>query len=305
MRFSVQLPVDRVDLGTTFCSAQGIEQCARLVEGAGFHAAYVTDHPAPDDRWLAAGGHHGLDPFVALTCAAGFTTTLRLLTNILVLPYRNPLIVAKSVASLDTLCDGRLILGVGAGYLEGEFRACGVDLKERGQLMEEALQVMALAWRGESVVFSGSHFDAKGNTALPRPLQAPHPPIWMGGNSPAAMRRAAQYCDGWLPFPVKGKFAAHVRTREMGSLADLQSAIAELRELEKRFEREKPLDICMIPFGLDMHSKATQNAEETLDQCRALEQLGVTWININLPCDSMAQYQEAVGWFSEEIIANL
>ena len=194
MQFAVQLPVDRVDLGAEFSSATGIADCARHAEATGFNAVFVTDHPAPDDRWLARGGHHSFDPFVALTCVACSTTTLKLFTNILVLPYRNPLIVAKSSASLDTISNGRLILGVGAGYLEGEFRACGVDITERGLLMEEALQAMKLVWSGESFQFKGQHFQADGNTALPRPVQAPHPPIWMGGNSGAAMNVRSTLC---------------------------------------------------------------------------------------------------------------
>lgn len=303
MQFAVQLPVDRVDLGAEFCSAQGITDCARHVEKIGFDATFVTDHPAPEDRWLAKGGHHSFDPFVALSCAAGCTTTLKLLTNILVLPYRNPIIVAKSAASLDTISNGRMIMGVGAGYLEGEFRACGVDIEERGQLMEEALQAMKLVWSGESFRFKGKHFEADGNTALPRPIQTPHPPIWMGGNSTAAMRRAAQYCDGWLPFPVKGKLASHVRTKELADINGLQSAINDLRQLEQQFERSRPLDICMIPFGLDMHSGMNWNAEAVLEQCRQLQALGVSWINISLPCDSKSQYLEASSWFAEEIIS--
>ncbi|CAA0080700.1 putative protein [Halioglobus japonicus] len=303
MQFAVQLPVDRIDLGAEFSSAQGITECARHVEAAGFNAAFVTDHPAPDDRWLARGGHHSFDPFVALSFAAGCTTSLKLFTNILVLPYRNPLIVAKSAASLDALSNGRMIMGVGAGYLEGEFRACGVNIEERGQLMEEALQAMKLAWSGESFSFKGSHFQADGNTALPRPVQTPHPPIWMGGNSTAAMRRAAQYCDGWLPFPVKGKLASHVRTKELADLKGLENAIADLRKLEQQFDRRQPLDICMIPFGLDMHSGMNWDAGAVLDQCEQLQALGVSWINISLPCDSKSQYFEASSWFAEKVIS--
>ena len=196
-------------------------------------------------------------------------------------------------------------MGIGAGYLEGEFRACGVDLKTRGKLVEEALQAMKLAWSGESFSFTGTNFQAQANTALPRPVQTPHPPIWMGGNSTAAMRRAAQYCDGWLPFPVKGKFASHVRTRELADLAGLELAIKDIRELEKQFERNRPLDICMIPFGLDMHTGTKLNAAAVLEQCQHLETLGVSWINISLPCDSKNQYLEASDWFAEEIISDM
>ena len=119
----------------------------------------------------------------------------------------------------------------------------------------------------------------------------------------AAMRRAAQYCDGWLPFPVKGKLASHVRTRELVDIEGLATAISDIREMEQQFQRRRPLDICMIPFGLDMHSDMAWNAEAILEQCQQLQALGVTWININLPSGSKNQYQDACSWFSENIIA--
>lgn len=305
MQFSVQLPVDRIGLDSKFSSAQAIKACASIVERTGFDAIYVTDHPIPEDSWLAKGGHHCLDPFVALTCVASCTNTLKLLTNILVLPYRNPFVVAKSIASLDTISGGRMIVGVGAGYMKGEFRACGVQLNERGLMVEEALQAMKLAWSGESLSFKAKHFEATGNTALPTPWQKPHPPIWMGGNSTAAMRRAAQYCDGWLPFPVIGKYAKHVRTKELTDLNDLKLAISDIREIEKQFDRSRPLDICMVPFGMDMNSNTNRNTKSIIEQCLHLNDLGVSWINISLPSNSLEQYHDSVCWFSEEVISKI
>lgn len=305
MQFSVQLPVDRVNLGSTFTSAQGITSCASFVEAAGFNAAFVTDHPIPDSKWLAQGGHHSFDPFVALSCAACATNSLKLFTNIMVLPYRNPFLVAKSVSSLDTLSNGRMILGVGAGYLKGEFSALGVGLENRGALVEEALQAMKVVWRGDTTTFKGKKFEAVDNISLPTPVQQPHPPIWMGGNSNAAMRRAAQYCDGWLPFPVKAKLATHVRTKALVDLSDLKMAINELRQLEKQFDRTQPLDIAMVPFGLYAAQASQWDADAIVNQCRELEALGVTWVNITLPSDSMKVYQEAVTWFAEKVIHRL
>jgi probable F420-dependent oxidoreductase len=305
MKFAVQLPVDQLHAGDDFASMEGIQACSRHVETLGFDACFVTDHPIPGKRWLDQGGHHSFDPFVALTAAACATNTLQLFTNIVVLPYRNPFILAKSAACLDVLSNGRLILGVGAGYLQSEFDALGIDMSQRGRMMEDALQAIKLAWSGEAFSFESPQFTAENNAALPRPVRKPNPPIWMGGNSKAAMRRAAQYCDGWLPFPVKGKFAKHVRTNELADIEDLRAAIASLREMEQQFERDKPLEICMIPFGLDMHSETRPDSAKLLEQCLALQALGVGWINISLPCDTRQQYMELCQWFSEEIMAKM
>src|SRR5262245_9205805 len=136
MRFSIGLPTDHVDRAAEFVTGDAVMECARAAEAAGFDSCFVTDHPAPDAKWLAAGGHHALDPFVALSFAAAATTRIRVQTHILVLPYRNPLLTAKSVLSLDVLSQGRVILGVAAGYLKAEFFALGADFDERNALTD-------------------------------------------------------------------------------------------------------------------------------------------------------------------------
>src|SRR5690348_8441543 len=136
MHISFGLPTHRVDV-PELVSAHAIAAISLAAEQAGFFAVYVTEHPMPGDDWLATGGHHALDPFVALSFAAAATSSIRLQTNLAVPAYRNPFLLAKSVASLDHLSGGRVILGVGAGYLEPEFRALGVDYAERNALTDE------------------------------------------------------------------------------------------------------------------------------------------------------------------------
>ena len=133
MQFTLQLPTDRVAQGEEFVSAEAIAEMARATEQAGFDAAFVTDHPAPEDRWLASGGHQALDPFVALSFVAAATTRLRVQTHVLVASYRNPFLAAKAIATLDVLSRGRVIVGLAAGYLEAEFAALGVDYAERNE----------------------------------------------------------------------------------------------------------------------------------------------------------------------------
>ncbi len=146
LRVSLGLPVDRVDTGRELVSGEAIEEMAIAWEAFGFAAAYVTDHPAPDDRWLAGGGHHALEPTVALTAAAAATSSLLLHTHVYVLGYRNPFVSAKALGSLDVVSGGRLILGVAAGYLRPEFAALGADFEQRGEQLDATLEVLPRIW---------------------------------------------------------------------------------------------------------------------------------------------------------------
>ena len=224
MRYSVALPNDRVEQCEDFLTADAVADIACTVEDAGFDACFVTDHPFAGDRWLDNGGHHALEPLVQLSFAAAATTALLLHTNIYVLPYRNPFLAAKSVLSLDVLSGGRVILGVGAGYLVSEFTALGVDFDERNELLEEGIEAMKLAWTQDGVALQGRHFRAKGNTMLPRPTSRPHPPIWMGGNTKRAIRRAVRVLPGLVATADRAAArAAHRDPVDVGGSAGANS----------------------------------------------------------------------------------
>ena len=168
MYFTITHPMHSHPYNPELVSGDGIGKVAAAAEAAGIHGFGFTDHPAPSQRWLEAGGHDALDPFVTLGFAAATTTTLRLIPNIVVLPYRNPFVVAKSGATLDLLSGGRFTLAVGLGYLKREFAALGVSYDERAELFEEALQVIRAIWTGDDISFEGKHFSARGITAHPR-----------------------------------------------------------------------------------------------------------------------------------------
>src|SRR5579864_3151754 len=225
MRVSLGLPTHRVDV-PELVTAGAIATLAVAAEEAGFDAVFVTEHPFPGDEWLASGGHHALDPFVALAFAAAATTRIRLQTNLAVPAYRNPFLLAKSAASLDHLSGGRLILGIGSGYLEPEFAALGVDYGERNELTDEAIVAMRAAWTGRSVTMEGRHWRAGANTMLPPPAQAGGPPIWIGGNSARAARRAVELADGWTPMLARAGMSSRVRTRPIATVDDLGERIA-------------------------------------------------------------------------------
>jgi probable F420-dependent oxidoreductase len=275
MRFTIGLPTDDVSHASEFVTGAAIMECAAAAEAAGFDACFVTDHPAPDSKWLAGGGHHALDPFVALSFAAAATSRLRVQTHILVLPYRNPLLTAKSVLSLDVLSGGRVILGVASGYLKPEFAALGVDFDERNELTDEAIDVMRRVWTEDAVVAEGRHFRTRGTTMLPHPPQLPHPPIWIGGNSTAAIRRAVERGQGWVPFPNPGGLTSRVRTPELSNVSELARRMQILRDHAAAIGRTDPIDVCFSPFA--------ERASEVVDELHALESLGVTWAVLRGP----------------------
>ncbi len=303
LRFSLQLPTDRVEALEEFGTAQAIAEIAGAIEAAGYDACFVTEHPFPTDEWLGSGGHHALDPFVSLALAAGATSTLRLHTNILVLAYRNPFLTAKAIASLDAASGGRVIVGAGAGYLEGEFRALGAHFEDRNDRSDEAIEAMKAAWTGESVTRSGLGFDATGNTMLPAPVQRPHPPIWIGGNSPRAIRRSVDFAQGWSPFPLPAAGSSRTRTAAIENVADLAAGIERMREYADKRGRVEPLDVNFVPFGLHMNTRQVPDDGALHEQFAALEAAGVTWVTMGLPTRSRSEYIESLARFAETFLS--
>jgi len=284
-----------VEEGAELLSAAAVAELARAAEAAGFDAVSVTDHPAPPARWVAAGGHHSLDPFVALSFAAAATERLRLLTHVLVLPYRHPLLAAKAAATLDLLSGGRLILGVAAGYLEAEFAALGADFAGRNDAADEAIRAMRSAWSGEPFEVAGPGATGRRHVQRPAPLQRPGPPIWVGGNSRRAIRRAVELGDGWVPFPAPTRLAGHVRTAAMETPADLRAGIAYAREHARAIGRTAPLEICFVPFAFAMGAApAAPDPVRLADDAATLAEAGVTWLLFPLAAASRRAWCDAV-----------
>lgn len=302
MRISVGLPTHRIDRFDELASAGAIAELSRAAEEAAFDAAFVTEHPFPDDQWLAKGGHHALDPFVALSFAAAATTRLRLQTNLCIAAYRNPFLLAKSVATLDALAGGRVILGIGAGYLEGEFAALGAPFDERNDRTDEAIHAMRSAWTGTSVVMEGAHFAVAGNTMLPTPARPGGPPIWIGGNAKRAIRRAVELADGWAPMPNPARSAARRRTPALETLDDLQARIEEAHAVATAAGRTSPLEIVFMPLGLDMFTNAPVVADAVIDSIRSLASVGVTYVTTSVPGETRDEVLANIGVFREAII---
>jgi probable F420-dependent oxidoreductase len=289
-------------LGDEFVSAQGIAICAEAAEAAGFDAVFVTEHPVPGEQWLETGGHHALDPFVALSFAAAATTTIALHTNLLVVPYRNPLLAAKSIASLDVLSGGRLIVGLGAGYLEPEFKALGANYTKRGAVVEDAVVAMRKAWMGEVFQHDGIGYKAAGNVALPTPLQLPHPPLWFGGNSVAAMRRAVTHGQGWMPMPSPKSAAKRLGTPGIESMADLRERVTKFDELAAAAGRSGELDLVCLPQVLSGFGNGNWTASEVIEEASLLGALGCTWLSVTLPAPSRGEYLDHLNRFGELVL---
>ena len=171
MKFDVGVPSGAIKHFDSWVGDGDMSDFAVAAEQAGLDSVHVTDHPFPEDSWLASGGHQAFDPFVALATMSAVTTTIGLRTNLLVSGYRHPYLMARSIASLDRLSGGRMIVGMGAGYLEAEFDVLGADFASRGKRFDEALAAMADAWSGETVDRPDGFYPAQGHTMLPMPSQ--------------------------------------------------------------------------------------------------------------------------------------
>jgi alkanesulfonate monooxygenase SsuD/methylene tetrahydromethanopterin reductase-like flavin-dependent oxidoreductase (luciferase family) len=198
-----------------------------------------------------------------------------------------------------------VIAGVAAGYLESEFAALGVDFDERNELCDEAIVTMRRAWSEEGLAMEGQHFRASGNTQLPRPAQTPHPPLWIGGNSKRAIRRAVELGDGWLPFPAPAKAAPRIHTAPIENDEDLAARITYAREHAEAVGRTKPLDICFAILGIRMSARAILDFDNIVERCHAIEKLGVTWTTAGFPGRTRAEYCEQIAAFGEQVIDRL
>ena len=222
---------------------------AREAEALGYDSWWVPEHvvlpsprvpPSPMEPTDAI-----LDPIVALAFVAAVTTTIDLATGILILPQRNPVVLAKQVASLDVLSNGRLVLGVGAGYLEPEMRAIGVSLAERGSRTDEYIDAMRALWTQTSPEYHGRHVDFAGIDAHPRPAQAGGPRLVIGGGSPAAHARAIRRGHGWYGFFIDPELAATNVQALRATAARIERPVA-LGRLEISITPSKRLDAGLI-----------------------------------------------------------
>ncbi len=195
---------------------------ARAVEELGFESVWTSDHivlptgetdkyPYTEDgRFTASPDDPVLDALMTLSYVASTTRRIRIGTTVIIVPYRNPIVQAKMFATLDVLTGGRVICGVGVGWLRKEFDVLGASYRDRGPVTDEYLQVFEELWTAESPEFHGSFYDFDGIKFAPKPVQKPRIPIWVGGHSRRAVRRAVKYGDAWHPTRQTPEYVAEM-----------------------------------------------------------------------------------------------
>jgi probable F420-dependent oxidoreductase len=253
----VKLGLFNINMGAQ-CSPVRLTAAARAAEAAGFESLWAGEHVVLPDPQVPpspmAPQDPAIDPLVGLTFAAAVTDRIRLATGIVIMPQRNPVVLAKQIASLDVLSGGRFTFGVGVGYLEPEFRAIGANYPERGAVTDEFLDAMAALWYDDRPEHHGAHVDFAGVDAHPRPVQQPIP-IVVGGHTPAAYRRAVSRGHGWYGFAMTPETAA-------ASIAGLQAAAAQV----DRPDALGTLEISVTPRGRLTAATAAAFAELGVDR---------------------------------------
>ncbi|HVT70455.1 MAG TPA: TIGR03619 family F420-dependent LLM class oxidoreductase [Trebonia sp.] len=229
----MKLGLVHVSMGS-MSQPDALVRAAQAAEAAGFDSVWAGEHVVLPDPQVPPSPMRpqdpALDPLLALAWAAAHTTAVRLATGIVILPQRNPLVLAKQVVSLDVLSGGRFMLGIGAGYLEPEFRAVGANFAERGAVTDEYIDAMRALWYDEHPAYHGRFVDFEGIDAYPRPVQRPLPLI-IGGHTPPSYRRAVARGHGWHGWGLTPE-QAKVCAAGLAAAAARVTRPAELGELE-------------------------------------------------------------------------
>jgi probable F420-dependent oxidoreductase len=272
-----------------------LAQVALACEAAGFFYVGVCDHTFIPERLAGAMSTTWYDTVATLGWLAGVTSTIRLLSHIYVVALRHPLRSAKEFATLDVLSGGRVICGVGAGHVSEEFDQLGADFEHRGSATDEAIAGLARGLSEEYPVLQGPRWTASGLGLAPRPVQTPRPPIWVGGSSPAALRRTARFADGWLP-------------QTLGPNVEL---LAELRRMREEYRGGAPLDIGGLtdslyvgtpPAGLELPPGTVAGSpEELASYLRPFTEAGVGQIQVRFPSRTVEELCDQIAAFGGDV----
>ena len=282
-------------------------------ESLGFSSVMIADHVVFPARvtsrypYTTTGAFPGAGDALEQLALAAFiaarTRTLRLVTSVMILPYRNPVFTAKALATVDVLSSGRLTVGVGVGWLREEFEALAAPpFTERGAVSDEYLRIFKTLWTTVPASFAGDHYAFTDVQCLPAPVQKPHPPIWVGGHSPAALRRAARYGDGW--HPVGGNPAVPLRPLEFAPL------VAELRRFCEVEGRDP--DAMTISFKAPVYDTVVAGAyerlpfsgttDEFLDDVETYSKLGVSELVVDFRSDDLLASLERMERFATTVM---
>jgi len=300
MKFGITIPLHRgVD-------AQVNIELAKRAEKLGFNSIWISDHVILPRKYKHRFSDILYDPFVILAYIAASTNKLQLGTSVLILPYRNPVVVAKMIATLDMLSGGRIIFGVGPGWMSEEFDTLGIPFKERGKRTDEYIRIFKELWIKEEHNFNGNFHKFSAIKFYPKPLQRPHPPIWVGGNSRTAISRALEHGNGWHPVWFSPsemqeklryfKNTAKDQGRELGNFVfSIRNRLSILKSGEKEtkhLERVRGKNIFAF-YG---------TREEIIEYIREFEKIGVSHIVFDLDVDNNEDMFHMIEEFSKDIM---
>ncbi|MFI6286037.1 LLM class F420-dependent oxidoreductase [Streptomyces sp. NPDC051018] len=279
--------------------AEDLAEVARAADRGGFAYVAVCDHIAIPRRLADAMSTVWYDPVATLAYLAAVTRRVRLLSHVAVVGLRHPLVSAKQYATLDHLSGGRLILGVGAGHVREEFEAVGADFEGRGRVLDETVDALRAALGPEEFPeFHGERFSFGGLGQRPRPAQ-PRIPVWVGGSSPAAVRRAALRGDGWLP--------------QGDPRGELPGQIARLTALREEAGIEEPIEIGAIAEPLYVGEPGWEVGRRTLtgkpeaiaESLRAYAAMGVHQIQVRFRSRSRGELTDQMAAFAAGVAPHL
>ena len=291
-----------------------LRNVAQRAEALGYDHVWVSDHiilpkkvdsfyPYAEDGVATFKPNEPYyEPLSALNFIAGCTQRVRLGTHVLIIPYRNPVLTAKILSALDVLSGGRVILGAGVGWMEEEFQAMGLDTyKDRGAVTDEYLQVYKELWTKEDASFDGKYYQISDTGFEPKPVQKPHPPVWIGGHSGPAVRRAAKYGDGWMPIGL--------RPPAILEPEELAGKIARLRKLTVEAGRAEDAVALTFSTGVVFNDAAGSsrawmqgNPDQIASDLRQYQDLGVSNFIVNFQGGTVPELQENMERFSREVI---
>jgi probable F420-dependent oxidoreductase len=305
MKFTALYPMHHSTYSPEIVDAGYVADFARTAEAAGFDALALTEHPAPSARWLASGGHDALDIFTYLGFCAAVTSRIHLLPYVMVPAFRPAVLGAKQITTLDILSGGRAIIPVGTGYLRSEATALGMSFEERNELLDESVSAWKELWKGDEVSIDGSRFQAAGTLTRPGPIQQPHPPIWVGGNSRRARQRVADYGEGWTPILGGDVLARTTRTAPIPDLPTLGNYVEDLHRRVEHAGRDPETIAVQLQAGGGRVLEDRSPFPPYLDWIADLEAVGVTQLIVEIPAGSASRGIEALQEYGREVIATL
>jgi probable F420-dependent oxidoreductase len=253
-------------------SPDALGRWASLVEALGYHLVMISDHVAPTPDVAAKYPAPIYDPFTTLAWLAAATRSVELGTTVIILPYRHPVQTARVAATVDRLSGGRFIFGVGVGWAEQEFRALGVPFGRRGAIANDYLAAIKTLWTRDVASYRGPFVAFEDVHTGPRPLRSPHPPIWVGGSSEAALRRAVRYGDGWHPNRVRMDWLRDTGLPRLEAIA-----AAEGKRAPALCPRIR-LQLTESPLPDDQRLAGQGTLDQVRKDLEALESLGAAYV---------------------------